>query len=247
MWIAGRIGKPCASRVVDYYRMDSEGSEARSFVGYRRRCVLLARPGGLSDLIDTLTTKGLDIRRCDSVYLVMAELVLHEAARRSGWHADAAILVIAEPDRIAELPRLLKACRKWAPQTVIQTYSTKQEPRLQAYEAGLPMDDAPQASEPPKVVLPRTPEVVVRPRPATSPPAPAAPTKLRLAGEAGHRARSLREAPAARHEGGTPIHAPTESPPPAESNPGDTLILSEAELSMLLSPQWKFSKPDRKP
>lgn len=236
--------------VVDYWRMDSEGTEARSFVGYRRRCVLLARPGGLSDLVETLTAKGLDIRRCDSIYLAMAELVLHEAARRSGWHADAAFLVIAEPDRVTELPRLLKALRKWAPQTVIQTYSAKQDPRLQPYEAGLPVDD--DAPEPRAVQLPRKPEVVVRPRPVTPPPAaPTNPAKLRLTGEPGEtsRPRTSTGIAAASRAAGTPIHAttPEREQPEAESNPGDTLILSEAELSMLLSPQWKFSKPDRKP
>lgn len=223
--------------------MDSDAAEARSFVGYRQRCVLLSRPGGLGELVETLTQKGFELRRCDSIYLAMAELVLHEAARRSGWHADAAQLVIAEPDKVRDLSKLIRAVQKWAPQTNIQTYSSKQEPRLQPYEAGLAIDETPAPHEP-ATALPRKPEVVVRPRPASTS-SSSVPAKLRLAGDGSERQRTVQEVPVTRREG-TPIHAPAASDESNEGNAGDTLIISEAELSMLLSPQWKFSKPGPK-
>jgi hypothetical protein len=264
------------------------------FVGRKQRCVLLVRraPGTPnaqlpSDLMEELSEKHLDVRRCDSVYMVMAELVLHEAARRSGWHRDPAILLVVEPGNHEKIDDLVQAALRWVTRPVLWRYSKSLSPRLQAMPAESP-PEAVERVEPPPIATHARREPgdsifgaeVVRTRSDRSE-RELRTSKLRLANEPAFR----------------PLGAPRPTPPPVmpdldtqqsssngpgssgppvpgsrggytpgeaaaalrEVQPGpmisslpaarsekddgeDRSLLTEAELSMLLSPDWKLGR-----
>jgi hypothetical protein len=174
----------------------------------------------------------MDIRRCDSAYMAMAELVLHETARRAGWHRDEANLVVVEPESRPELEDLLEAALRWTNQTKFWQYRKGPEPQLRA----LPVEQGP----------PEEPEIE-RVRPVEKPRAVTGPT-LRLAQPPDEIMPP--RAPVARlGESLTPdeedaLRLDDDTVAAASGDPkSDTsLVLSEDELSMLLSPDWEIGR-----
>ena len=104
--------------------------------------------GGAGDpvfeLEEALLRRGVDILRCRDAYDAMAELVLHEAARREGRSHDPLIVILVEPAKHGEAARsLYEAARRHAPHAAFWGYETGPSPRLAAYA---PPASTPQAS-----------------------------------------------------------------------------------------------------
>lgn len=120
--------------------------------------------GGAGDpvfeLEEALLRRGVDILRCRDAYDAMAELVLHEAARREGRSHDPLIVILVEPAKHGEAARsLYEAARRHAPHAAFWAYETGPSPRLAAF-APAPLAPAPAvASAAPHA----RPQVVVKP------------------------------------------------------------------------------------
>lgn len=129
-----------------------------------------AAPGGAGDpvfeLEEALLRRGVDIVRCRDAYDAMAELVLHEAARREGRSHDPLIVILVEPTKHGESARsLYEAARRYAPHAAFWGYETGPTPRLAAYapEPSMPAPvRAPAAVAPGTNGTPVAPTVVVR-------------------------------------------------------------------------------------
>lgn len=226
--------------------MAPTGTEVPAQSGRKQRCVLLGKgpkgtkgPSVPAELLETLTSKEMDVRRCDSSYMAMAELVLHETARRAGWHRESAVLVVVEPDSRTELNDLVDAALRWTTHTTFWQYTSGAEPRLRA----LPVEAGPPAEEGEE-------RVVVKPaeKPRSAPVTKPGPS-LRLAQEHDE-ILPPKPAPVARaNEGVTrdeedALRLDDES---VVAEPGDpksdtSMVLSEDELSMLLSPDWQIGR-----
>lgn len=220
--------------------MSTTGTEVPAQSGRKQRCVLLGKgpksgkgPAVPSELMEALTSKEMDVRRCDSSYMAMAELVLHETARRAGWHRESAVLVVVEPDSRTELNDLVDAALRWTTRTTFWQYTQGPEPRLRA----LPVETGP-----PEEAAREEPRAVEKPRTKSKP----SPT-LRLAGE--DEILPPRPAPVRKGEGVTKdeeaalrLDDETVETSGGEALSDTSMVLSEDELSMLLSPDWQIGR-----
>lgn len=226
--------------------MAPTGTEVPAQSGRKQRCVLLGKgpkgskgPSVPPELLETLTSKEMDVRRCDSSYMAMAELVLHETARRAGWHRDSAVLVVVEPDSRTDLNDLVDAALRWTTRTMFWQYSPGVEPRLRALpvEQGPPTDDERDAPAP----VPEKPRAVEKKRPAPQP-------SLRLAQEADEilpprpLAPRKGEGVSKDEEDALRLDDDTVIAEPGDPKSDTSMVLSEDELSMLLSPDWQIGR-----
>lgn len=233
------------------------------------------------ELLDKLAAKGFEVRRCDNRFMAMAEMVLHESARRQGWHRDPAVLIIVEPDMVSGVNELVESVQRFVKKPVFWSYVSRRSPRMQALQidggetknsepAMLPGAE-PSATvfgvpaittsrEPgsttfgsPAILTSREPQstnfgaaAITTARDPQSSRADVtvtrsrgpAPSKLRLTGEpATADASPIRDLGA-----GSGLLANTD-----KESSDDKALLSEAELSMLLSPEWKLGRTGEGP
>lgn len=227
--------------------MAPTGTEVPAPNSRKQRCVLLGKgskgpkgPAVPPELLEQLTADAMDVRRCDSSYMAMAELVLHETARRAGWHREDAMLVVVEPDSRTDIGDLIDAALRWTTRTRFWQYTSGPEPRLRALpvETGAPKDEP--------VIAPSA--GAERPRPAPKPRPSAQPT-LRLAQDPDE-ILPPKPAPAARagdgvskdEEDALRLDDETVVAEPGDPKSDTSLVLSEDELSMLLSPDWQIGR-----
>lgn len=255
-------------------------------VGRKQRCVLLGHraPGTPvvefpRELLDKLAAKGFEVRKCDNRYMAMAELVLHEASRRAGWHRDPSLLVVVEPDQVPGVDELVDSVSRFVKKPVFWSYASGRSPRMQALAPGSgpgtssvrPAAPATYPGAEPSSTVFGVPSILTAREPGASTfgaPAiltsrePGTPTvsgsgittsrdpSLSRADVSVTRSRSgaaskLRLIGDPATEGGSPIRDLSPggggllSDAEQTASGDDKSLLSDAEMSMLLSPEWK--------
>lgn len=163
-----------------------------------------ASRAGVEQLVTSLARRGLTINRCDNCFDAMADLVLHERARRAGRSRDPLVVILIDAHRQPAATALFDAAVKHAPSTVFWEFQGGTSLRLTAFRP------QPRHTHDPELALTPPPTPIVArgvsvPRPTERPP-------LRLATD-------------------TEIEPlPLRSPP----RPPASALLTDEELSMLL-------------
>lgn len=215
---------------LDFGCMPLNEPEAHQTAG-RGTCVILCRPGAAGpatarsvaiapprELMSALERKGLSLQICASHAEALAELVVNERELRTGIAQRPMVLLLLEPEATPGISELVDRVNRFAPRALVWRYSPSHRPPLTAWTSSRPA-----ASPSPRV------EIAARAQPAPALRLTDAEPPARVRGEVPPRAQdSLQIDPS--ESSGDPHKSPQ-----TPSGP----ILTQEELSMLLSDDWE--------
>ena len=178
--------------------------------GVEAVCVLWCSAEPPAELIASLGAKGVTPIICKSAFAAMAEIC--SAGTLGGAPRGGAILLIAEPAHVRGKKALLTSCKKYAPWLRLWVYQHDAPVQLRPLDvAQLAIEQEAQETD----AIPMHRPVEVKPAPVVRNSAPS----LRLSGEGTTKPESALESDDASGDDG----------------PGQDRLLSDEELSMLLS------------
>lgn len=191
-------------------------------------CVILARPGeseGPPDLVELLRKRNVRIRTFPGAYAAMAHLLRLDAAQRDSGRRAPLALVVIDPSANHRAADLVQAIARFVPHVVCWRYDSDASPRLRGYV----LEPQETNSSPVKIALDTNGPGVGRSDHGQSPP------RLRLTGDYDAPASPPRaDSPAEDDPSGRDAPGPPSDEAETDA-PSSASILSEEELSMLLS------------